>query len=171
MSTASPISGPSPARSPAGTPTGLWSPPIASSERRLCAASVCLTHRPTDSRFLHLLETKSPRVLADRRLLAVALVSALIGCAIGVFASARYVRAALAERATHANERAEPGAVYSPVSVQALPGWSEDSVSQALGPLRSACRQLAGLSDDAIIGIGPIARPASAWHTACAALA
>ncbi len=105
----------------------------------------------------------------NQRLLATALVSALVGAVIGVTVTKR-LQPPVVEREPADQVRAEPGAVYTPVGVSALPGWSEDTVVQALPGLKRSCNALKSLSPDTTIGNGPIARPAAAWHAACAQL-
>ena len=106
----------------------------------------------------------------NQRLIAVAVVSALVGAVLGVGITKR-LQPPVVEHDQAADEtRPEAGAVYTPVNVAALPGWSEDTVVQALPGLKRSCKALAGMSSDTTIGNGPIARPAAAWHGACAQL-
>ena len=64
----------------------------------------------------------------------------------------------------------EPVAVYTPVDVGDLPGWTEDSVAQALPPLQRSCAKFAALAPDAVVGQGTLARPARTWQAACQGL-
>ena len=106
----------------------------------------------------------------NQRLLAVAVVSALVGAIAGAGVMQRMLpRPEQREQARDQGPR-EAGAVYTPVAVTALPGWSQDAVGQALPGLKRSCAALKSLSPDTTIGNGPIARPASAWHAACAAI-
>lgn len=64
-----------------------------------------------------------------------------------------------------------PGAAFTPVALDGLPGWHEDSTAEALPALRRSCVRLKAVPPERVIGAGEIARPASAWHAACDALA
>lgn len=103
----------------------------------------------------------------NQRLLAIAAVSALVGAVIGAGVTQRLLPPPQPREQT-ADEPRELGAVYTPVAVGALPGWSQDAVGQALPGLKRSCAALRGLSGDTTVGNGPIARPAAAWHAACA---
>jgi membrane-bound lytic murein transglycosylase A len=56
----------------------------------------------------------------------------------------------------------------APVAFADLPGWSDDSVSQALPALLKSCADFAGLADDAAIGPDGSEGQASDWKRACA---
>ncbi len=62
----------------------------------------------------------------------------------------------------------------APVEFAALPGWSEDRVSEALPALRRSCGRLAGVPDDRELGpqgpAGPVAGTVGDWREACAAV-
>ncbi len=104
----------------------------------------------------------------NQRLLAVAAVSALVGAIIGAGVMQRLQPPAeYREQAKDQGPR-EAGAIYTPVAVSALPGWTQDAVGQALPSLKRSCAALRSLSGDTMIGNGAIARPAAAWHAACA---
>lgn len=64
----------------------------------------------------------------------------------------------------------QPGVVYMPVEMESLPGWANDAAFDARPALRRSCERFLRKSPESIIGQGSIARPASAWHTVCAAL-
>lgn len=66
--------------------------------------------------------------------------------------------------------KAAPAASYTPVDVNELPGWTQDTVAQALNGLKRSCARIAQLAPDSMLGEGPAARPASTWQTACAAI-
>ncbi len=66
--------------------------------------------------------------------------------------------------------KAEITALYSPIEAESLPAWKEESIAEALPALRRSCAQLANVAPDKVIGTGVIARPASDWHIACAAV-
>ncbi len=60
------------------------------------------------------------------------------------------------------------------VGFAALPGWSEDSLADALPALLRSCGRLAGVPDDRELGpqgpAGPVAGTVADWRVACAAL-
>lgn len=62
----------------------------------------------------------------------------------------------------------------TPVGFAALPGWSEDALSEALPALRRSCARLSGVPDDRELGpqgpSGPVAGTVADWREACAAL-
>ncbi len=106
------------------------------------------------------------------RFLLVVLVSTLVGAGLG----AAYVRRM--QPVPNANPttpqqptKIDPVAVYTPVDVSALPGWTEDSVSQSLPALKRSCEKFAGLTPETVIGRDVLARSALTWQTACGALA
>ena len=94
----------------------------------------------------------------------------LIGAVIG----ASYVKHLQPEKpaatAPPAPSRIEPVAVYTPVDVTDLPGWTEDSVAQALPALQRSCAKFAAMAPEAVIGQGMLARPARIWQAACQGL-
>ncbi len=106
----------------------------------------------------------------NQRLLAVAVVSALVGAIAGAGVMQRMLPGPEQREQARDQGPREAGAVYTPVAVTTLPGWSQDAVGQALPGLKRSCAALKSLSPDTTIGNGPIARPASAWHAACAAI-
>jgi len=59
----------------------------------------------------------------------------------------------------------------SPVAYAALPGWSEDSLSEALPALRRSCGRLAAAPDERALGpegpAGPVAGTVADWRAAC----
>lgn len=59
----------------------------------------------------------------------------------------------------------------SPVAYAALPGWSEDSLSEALPALRRSCGRLAAAPDERALGpegpAGPVAGTVADWREAC----
>lgn len=62
------------------------------------------------------------------------------------------------------------GLRFSPVAFEALPGFAEDSVSDALPALHKSCARLATLPEGRSLGGQTMARTAGAWRVACAAL-
>ena len=62
-------------------------------------------------------------------------------------------------------------ATYTPVEVDALPGWITDSVAPALPALQRSCARFTKFPAEEVVGPGAIARPARAWQDACKALA
>ena len=56
------------------------------------------------------------------------------------------------------------------MDVNSLPGWSDDTVAQALPGLKRACQKFQGLADGSMVGAGAVARPVAAWRIACQAL-
>lgn len=63
--------------------------------------------------------------------------------------------------------RRETLVVYTPANPADLPGWTQDSVIQALPALRRSCTRFASLAPETVVGRGVIARPAREWQTAC----
>lgn len=63
--------------------------------------------------------------------------------------------------------RRESLVVYTPVNANDVPGWTQDTVSQALPALRRSCGRFAALAPETVVGRGVIARPAREWQTAC----
>jgi membrane-bound lytic murein transglycosylase A len=105
----------------------------------------------------------------NQRLFVVATVSALVGAAFGAGLTQRLRAPEIVVREQAADQaRGVVGAMYTPVGINALPGWTQDTVGQALPALKRSCAALKSLAPDAVIGNGPIARPAAAWHAACA---
>jgi membrane-bound lytic murein transglycosylase A len=104
------------------------------------------------------------------RFILVVFVSMLIGAGLG----AAYVKRLQPPLSVPVNvtppPRNEPLAVYTPVDVNALSGWTEDSVAQALPALKRSCAQFAKLDPGTMIGRDAIARRAEVWQTACRAL-
>lgn len=93
----------------------------------------------------------------------------IVGAGIG----ASYVR-----RTTPPPEVAQPRpatpapstARYAAVDPAALPGWTQDSVAQALPALKRSCAKIAAIAPETVIGTGDIARPARLWQSACATI-
>ncbi len=65
-----------------------------------------------------------------------------------------------------------PSPVPSPPSsaFDALPGWRDDNLAEALPPLRRTCERLLRVPDDRPVGPGGLAGVASEWKAACRAL-
>jgi len=105
------------------------------------------------------------------RFLIAVVVSMLVGAGLGA-AYVRRMQPAIAPPPVAVPETAkpEPVAVYTPVDVNALPGWTQDSVAQALPALKRSCEKLANIAPETTIGRDAIARSALAWQTACRAL-
>jgi membrane-bound lytic murein transglycosylase A len=106
----------------------------------------------------------------------VALVAALlVGAVIGAAAAISFMRQdppaeTASEQPPSAAPKPDTTIVYTPVSVESLPGWQEESIAEALPALHRSCERLKAQAPDRIIGTGNIARPAAAWHTACDAI-
>ena len=103
------------------------------------------------------------------RLLIVVVVSMLVGAGLGA-AYVRRMQPGPGPVAAPPPAKTEPVAVYTPVDVQTLPGWTQDSVAQALPALKRSCEKLANMAPETIVGRDVIARSALAWQTACRAL-
>lgn len=65
---------------------------------------------------------------------------------------------------------AKPEVSYSPVDVDQLPGWTTDSVADALPALRNACSALEGRSDTEAVGRNGIGGTVADWRTPCVLL-
>jgi membrane-bound lytic murein transglycosylase A len=77
----------------------------------------------------------------------------------------------LAPRLSKAPQQATPAPLRAtPVAFADLPGWRDDTLSDVGQAVRESCRALATRPADALIGEGPLARPAAAWQAACAGL-
>lgn len=63
-----------------------------------------------------------------------------------------------------------PALLLTPVAYAALPGWGEDSLSDALPALRRSCERLERLPDDRAIGPEALAGTAADWRAPCQAL-
>lgn len=107
----------------------------------------------------------------------VALVAALlVGTVIGAAAAISFIRqqppAEPAPEPSSAPVAAKPdtSVTYTPVAMDSLPGWQEESIAETLPALQRSCGRLKAMAPDRVIGIGNIARPASAWHVACDAI-
>ena len=96
-----------------------------------------------------------------------------IGAVIGASAVLRFRPAPLTPTTpapqAASDEPKESTVIYAPVDMNALAGWSQDSVQQALPALKRSCAVMV-TKTDAYIGAGPIARRPAAWVNACAAL-
>ncbi len=100
-----------------------------------------------------------------------------VGAVIGATAAISFMRAQ--QPAAQPGEPVQPPVaaqqpsspvLYTPVAADSLPGWREESIAEALPALRRSCGRLKQMAPDRVIGTGDIARPASAWHTACDAI-
>lgn len=119
-----------------------------------------------------------PDVSPPRPRSVVALIAAVfVGAVIGAAAALSFLKqqqpvpAPLpAPTAPTVETRPEISVVYTPISLDSLPGWHEDSTAQALPALKRSCARFAALPADRVIGRDDIARPASAWRTACEAI-
>lgn len=65
----------------------------------------------------------------------------------------------------------KPPVTYTPVDVDELPRWSEDSVSHALPALLSACSAFEGKADTDSVGRNGLGGTVGDWRTPCASLA
>jgi len=63
--------------------------------------------------------------------------------------------------------KADPVPVYAPVEMNTLPGWTQDSVAQAIPALRRSCAKFSAMAPDATVGRDLIARTAGVWQVAC----
>jgi len=66
--------------------------------------------------------------------------------------------------------KSEQIATYREVSVNDLPGWSQDTVAQALAGIKRSCARLAAQAPQTVIGRDAIVRSAGDWQAACKAL-
>jgi membrane-bound lytic murein transglycosylase A len=63
--------------------------------------------------------------------------------------------------------KSEQIATYREVSFSDLPGWSQDTVAQALPGIKRSCARLAAQAPQTVIGRDAIVRSAGDWQTAC----
>ncbi len=108
------------------------------------------------------------------RFALVVLVSMLVGAGIGAAVVKRLQppTAVLAPPVGPSELAADiPAATYTPVELDALPGWTTDAVAQALPALQRSCVRFMKRPPEEIIGPGAIARPGKAWQHACQSLA
>ncbi len=63
-----------------------------------------------------------------------------------------------------------PVAAYTPINVNELPGWTQDSAALALPALKRSCQKLLDMAPDSTVGRDVIARPAQVWQDACRVL-
>jgi len=107
------------------------------------------------------------------RFLVIVLVAMAIGGVVGASLAIRYRPAEPAPtptaQQTENEEPKEATVIYSPIDVNELTGWLQDSVQQALPALRRSCAVMV-TKTDAYIGAGPIARRPAAWIGACEAI-
>ena len=109
----------------------------------------------------------------DRRTVAALLVGAVIGAAAAI--SFMRPQQPASETVSELAPSKLPEAqrhdhLYTPIAVESLPGWQEESIAEALPALHRSCDRLKAQAPDRVIGSGDIARAASAWHTACDAI-
>ncbi|NKB43202.1 MAG: murein transglycosylase [Alphaproteobacteria bacterium] len=64
----------------------------------------------------------------------------------------------------------QPLVTYTPVDVEQLPGWSDDSVSEALPSLKNACLAFDGRPEANSVGRDGLGGTVGDWRTPCAAL-
>lgn len=95
----------------------------------------------------------------------------LVGAAIGAGLVRRSQPPPSVVESRPAAPPAVPAARYTAIDPATLPGWSEDSVAEALPALKRSCTKLGALPSESIIGQGEIARPARTWQAACDGLA
>ena len=101
----------------------------------------------------------------------VVLVSMLMGAGLGAaFVKRMQSPSAPAPLNVAPPPRGEPVAVYTPVDVNELPGWTQDSVAQSLPALKRSCAQFDNQEPEAIVGRDAIARSVRAWQAACESL-
>lgn len=98
----------------------------------------------------------------------------LVGTVIGAAAALSFIRQQAPPETAAPSEPEQPPAPkpdttvsYTPVEVESLPGWNEESIGEALPALHRSCARLKTQAPDRTIGSGDIARPAAAWHAAC----
>lgn len=73
-----------------------------------------------------------------------------------------------AARTSASASATRPPPSYAQVTFADLPGWREDTVGDALQPLRRSCQKLAELADDQPIGRPAIGGRAGDWRALCA---
>ncbi len=100
------------------------------------------------------------------RLILTVLVSMLAGAGIAVSVLKR-MEPAVSSPDAQAPVRRETLVVYTPANPPDIPGWTQDSVTQALPAIRRSCARLAALAPESVVGRGIIARPAREWQAAC----
>lgn len=106
------------------------------------------------------------------RFAIVVLVSMLVGAGLGAgFVKRLQPPPDIAPMPAPAAPKTEPVAVYTPVNVTELPGWTQDSVAQTLNGLKRSCARFASQAPETAIGRDTILRSAQAWQTACQAIA
>ncbi|MBD25121.1 MAG: murein transglycosylase [Candidatus Marinimicrobia bacterium] len=97
-----------------------------------------------------------------------------MGAAVGAIVTAQYFRLksdpAVITKEVQIQPQ-QPGVNYTPVEIESLPGWANDAIFDARPAMLRSCERYSRKSPTAIIGQGPIGRPASSWHTVCALLA
>ncbi len=64
----------------------------------------------------------------------------------------------------------EVAALYTPIEITSLPGWSSDATIEALPAIRRSCNQFRSKSSDSTVGADALARTVSDWQAACSAL-
>jgi membrane-bound lytic murein transglycosylase A len=100
----------------------------------------------------------------------VALVSMTVGAGLGA-AYVRHMQQPPAPAPLPApSTQVESVPLYTPVDVGELPGWTHDSVAEALPALKRSCAKIANLAPESVLGQGAIVRKAADWQTACRAL-
>ena len=104
------------------------------------------------------------------RLAVVALVALLLGAGLGAGIVKR-LQPPPPPAVVSPAPKVEPAAVYAPAAFNDLPGWTQDSVAQALPALKRSCAKFATMAPETPIGRDALVRKAEAWHSACRALA
>jgi membrane-bound lytic murein transglycosylase A len=101
------------------------------------------------------------------RFILVALVALLLGAGLGAGYVKRMLPPPEVMPSPPQTARSEPVAVYTPIEMDELPGWTEDSVAQALPALKRSCVKIMARAPETIIGHDVIVRPARVWQDAC----
>ena len=107
------------------------------------------------------------------RLAIIVLISMLVGAGLGAGLVKRLQPSPepVAVAPVPAIPKTEPVAVYTPFDANELPGWTQDSVAQALAGLKRSCARFAIQAPETLVGRDTIMRPARAWQDACKSLA
>ncbi len=117
----------------------------------------------------------APRPPLSKQSFILAAVSALAGLGLGVVLTLQFTPAPPPVSAPPPQEEEAPpsppvAVVYDEVVHSDLPGWSSDSLIEALPALKRSCGRFERMGAEETIGTGQIERTAAAWSAACAAL-
>ncbi len=103
------------------------------------------------------------------RLTGIVVIAVLFGAALGAGLMRRF-QPPPPQEGVVVSAKGEPSAVFTPVDINDLPGWTQDSVAQAMPALKRSCAQYKNLPANTLIGSGLISRSAKVWQGACNAL-